>query len=288
MQEKIRICCRWMLVCVLSGLPLSALPASSPSEAPQVVVFDIWNCFEREGITEARAQADVLYFLTSLQGIVNRDAPRLYLLAAQSLFDLESKYRGTPEVKTEPVTDLDRFWLDWLTEKGWIRSESLVQVNTLEDLIARYRGQVKGLVQWDVSVGATLNAALMAAGAEGYLPVSDRLAEGEAPDSVSFLPTLLGHSQPQRIPMVCDNLAGILSIRDGQRKYIEGEFPEGLMQHPFWSTAADKTEAVPALYNLENDPEEKNNLIAEYPEMVKEMQTLLDEYRATGGSRQVD
>jgi hypothetical protein len=177
MREKIKVCGKGLLAGVLLGSSVSArsAPVSRPSP---VVVFDVWNYFESEGISDARYQADILYFLTSLQGIVNRDEPRLYLLAALSLFDLESKYRGTPEEKTVPVTELDVFWLEWLQQKGWVLPESIVRPSTLKEVLSFYQSEIKGLVQWDVSVGATLNAALMAAGAEDYLPVSDRLADG--------------------------------------------------------------------------------------------------------------
>ncbi len=144
----------------------------------KIVVFDVWKYFKSEEISDVRYQADILYFLTSLQGIVNRDEPRLYLLAALSLFDLESKYRGTPEEKTVSVTELDVFWLEWMQQKGWIQPETIIRLNTLEEVLSCYQSEIKGLVQWDVSVGATLNAALMAAGAEDLLPVSDRLADG--------------------------------------------------------------------------------------------------------------
>jgi arylsulfatase A-like enzyme len=110
------------------------------------------------------------------------------------------------------------------------------------------------------------------------------LAENEAPDSISFLPTLLGKSQPARKPMVCNNVAGILALRDGAWKYIEGKFPGSLPPNDGRRNAF-KDEAQPALYNLKDDPAEERNLIAEYPEKVKAMQKKLDDYRVAGRSR---
>ncbi|MCF7849295.1 MAG: hypothetical protein K9M45_10615 [Kiritimatiellales bacterium] len=174
----------WVLLCCCMlaipsvVYPMMATKGGPSAEPDRVVVFDVWNYFDSAGINDVRQQADIFYALTSLQGIVNRERPRLYLLAALSLFDLESKYRGTSVVETVPVTDLDAFWLEWIQQKGWIRSDSIVRLNTLEDVFSCYESEIKGLVLWDVSVGATLNAALMAAGAEDWLPVSDRLADG--------------------------------------------------------------------------------------------------------------
>jgi arylsulfatase A-like enzyme len=110
------------------------------------------------------------------------------------------------------------------------------------------------------------------------------LAEGEAPDSISFLPTLLGKTQPQRKPMICDNVGGILALRDGAWKFIEGKFPDSMPENHGLRNACS-SEAVPALYNLEKDPAEQNNVIADYPEKVKAMQEILDEYRDAGSSR---
>lgn len=110
------------------------------------------------------------------------------------------------------------------------------------------------------------------------------LAEEEAPDSISFLPTLRGETQSPRKPMVSDNVAGILSLRDKEWKYIEGKFPDSLPEKHGMRNAC-KNEAVPALYNLKDDLAEQRNLVAEYPEKVKAMQKILDEYRAIGRSR---
>ena len=144
-----------------------------------VLVFDVWNYFESAGITDSQYRADIIYMLTSLQGIVNREQPRLYLLTALSLFDLESKYNADPDRSTRPVTELDAWWLEWFQEKGWVDPDSIERLNTLEEVVAYFKDDIKGLARWDVSVGATINAAFMAAGAEDFLPVSDALAGGK-------------------------------------------------------------------------------------------------------------
>lgn len=106
----------------------------------------------------------------------------------------------------------------------------------------------------------------------------------ELPDSFSFLPTLLGQAQPPRPPLVNANLFGILALRDGPWKYIEGEFPEAMpANHPWRRGGGDQ--AVRALYNLEEDVAETNNLIDEHPEIADRMQAILDEYRRSGHSR---
>ncbi|RKX38944.1 MAG: hypothetical protein DRP64_14930 [Verrucomicrobia bacterium] len=143
------------------------------------MVFDVWNYFESAGITDTQYRADIVYMLTSLQGIVNREEPRLYLLTALSLFDLEAKYSADPFRSTRPVTELDVWWLEWFEKKGWVNPDSIERLSTLEEVVAYFKDDIKGLARWDVSVGATINAAFMAAGAEDLLPVSDALAGGK-------------------------------------------------------------------------------------------------------------
>ena len=98
----------------------------------------------------------------------------------------------------------------------------------------------------------------------------------QAPDSFSFLPTLLGEHQSERPPMVSTNAAGIQALRHGKWKYIDGTFPEGI---PERMRRHYRPQAEPALYDLESDPSETNNVIAEHPEVVERMQRILEAYR---------
>lgn len=112
------------------------------------------------------------------------------------------------------------------------------------------------------------------------------LAGGEAPDSFSFLPALLGEAQRPRDALIGSNAAGILGMREGPWKYIEGEFPDALPEnHPMrkWPELSVQTES--ALYDLANDPGEQQNLVDQHPEVVQRMRRTLDQYRRQGGSR---
>ena len=55
-----------------------------------------------------------------------------------------------------------------------------------------------------------------------------------------------------------------------------------------WTNVAQaaKGEKLPSiqLYNLKTDPQELNNLQAEYPELVKEMSAKLEKYKSQGYS----
>ena len=144
-------------------------------------------------------------------------------------------------------------------------------------LIVRWDGKVAAATVNDRMVNIVDLYATLVEGVSGGVPTAD-----EAPDSISFLPSLQGEKQPARPAMITTNVAGIQALRDGKWKFIDGKFPdavpEGLRRHV-------KVEAEPALYNLDTDPAETKNLFAEHPEIVERMQVLLDNYREQGSTR---
>src|SRR3712207_634431 len=98
---------------------------------------------------------DSLIFLTTLQGIVNRQRPRLYLSHDQQRLD-------TPGV--------DTFWLEKYREKnqpyGWLAKTEIIYLDDLPAVLDIFAGEVAGLVVWDPAVPATLNVATTIAGVE--------------------------------------------------------------------------------------------------------------------------
>jgi len=148
-------------------------------------------------------------------------------------------------------------------------------------------GRVPLMVRWDGQVKAGDVSDRMVNVVDIFATVAE-LVDGksstlyDAEDSSSFAPTLRGKKQIARKPMVGTNAGGIQYIRDAEWKYIDGQFPETApanLQKNF------RKEAVPALYNLEKDPSEENNVIDEYPEIVRKLQKVLDRYRGGKGSR---
>lgn len=144
----------------------------------EVVVFDVWDYFEKAAIEDTSERADVLYLLTSLQGIVNRDAPRLYLFAALSLFEVETTFAYDEEYRDKAVTELDRLWWKWFREKGYLDGVRVIELSTLQEVIAHFSDEIEGLALWEMKVPATVNVAQMAAGASDLLPVSVDLGGG--------------------------------------------------------------------------------------------------------------
>ncbi len=103
--------------------------------------------------------------------------------------------------------------------------------------------------------------------------VGVKLTENEAKDSFNALPVLLGKSKKGREYMMEE--AFTLALRSGDWKYIH---PVS-MSTPVWlndkkvESGLDKSVQ---LYKLKNDISEINNVAAQYPEKVKEMQALLE------------
>lgn len=98
---------------------------------------------------------DTLHLLAALQGLANRQSPRLYLFYC-----------------AEFGTDTDQFWFDWLRgEDGWLKSSPVRALADVDEAIQTFRGVYHGLVVYDPDVPATSNVASTIAGCEALLPV---------------------------------------------------------------------------------------------------------------------
>jgi arylsulfatase A-like enzyme len=105
-----------------------------------------------------------------------------------------------------------------------------------------------------------------------------------AADSYSFYDELVGkrNESAVRPHMVVNSVNGVMAIRKGPWKFIEGvaakKLNEGQKKHL-------AKELEPQLYNLEKDISETKNLINEYPKIYKELQESLDNIRTKGSER---
>ncbi len=102
-------------------------------------------------------------------------------------------------------------------------------------------------------------------------------------DSETILPTLLGHAQTQRSPVVHHSSRGMFAIRDGDWKLIEGLGSGGFTQ----PVIVEQVEGGPAgqLYNLAEDPSEKTNLYQDRPDVVERLARILNETREADGKQ---
>lgn len=105
--------------------------------------------------------------------------------------------------------------------------------------------------------------------------VDQSLPEGAGPDSIDQLAAFLGIAEkPARTEMVVGDKAPLV-MRVGSWKLIPSKWGDGFTPRP----PKMVLDALPSvqLYNLEDDPGERKNLEAEYPNVVKRLKYQLDE-----------
>lgn len=147
------------LVVLLVGPVTTAAPADPHPAATrrEILTFDVRPLLRanRSDAREARRLWDTLHLLACLQGLVNRETPRLYLLHS-----------------AEFGVQTDVFWLDWFQRPGgWLQDVPRRTLPDLDAVLDAFAGESRGLVVYDESVPATSNLASTAAGVEGLLPV---------------------------------------------------------------------------------------------------------------------
>ncbi|MBO5784901.1 MAG: hypothetical protein J6R05_02385, partial [Bacteroidaceae bacterium] len=96
---------------------------------------------------------DALHCASTLQGIVNRTSPRLYV-----------------RYVTSHGIDIDSHWWNIYRRKGeWLHACDSIPCNRVEDAVAAFRSCVKGAVVYDSNVPSTSNVASSVAGAENLI-----------------------------------------------------------------------------------------------------------------------
>ncbi len=95
--------------------------------------------------------------VSCLQGIINRDAPVLYLKSHTS--------------------EMPDYWLSVFKQEGkWLHGKQESEVKGLDELLKMAGNGVKGVVIWDPKVPATLNVATTIAGVESGIVMSPEFA----------------------------------------------------------------------------------------------------------------
>ena len=141
--------------------------------------------------------------------------------------------------------------------------------------IARWPGKIKAGTTCDEVVCLTDLIATCAAIVGAELP------NDAGQDSFNILPALLGEKldEPIREAIVHHSGSGVFAIRQGEWKLILESKGAGYHDGP------PKAGLPGQLYNLADDPYEKNDLWAKCPEIVKRLTKLLDKYKKQGYSK---
>ncbi|MHC4266432.1 MAG: sulfatase-like hydrolase/transferase, partial [Planctomycetota bacterium] len=110
----------------------------------------------------------------------------------------------------------------------------------------------------------------------------DELPANAGQDSFNILPALLGqdYDKPIREATVHHSGAGVFAIRQGDWKFILGTKGAGYHEGP-------ESSDIGQLYDLAEDPYEKNDLWDEHPEVVERLKKLLEKYQEQGYNKSI-
>ncbi len=102
---------------------------------------------------QVRRAWDHCHAVATLQGIVNRDAPRLYVRYVNAY-----------------GRNVDDYWLTEMSKPGgWLHGRKVKTIAIIADLVSDYRRFIKGAVLYDPRVPATSNLASTVAGADDLI-----------------------------------------------------------------------------------------------------------------------
>ena len=134
---------------------------------------------------EGKESYDEALAVASIQGIINRSSPDLYVL---------SRKNARPQ-----------YWLDLLSKEGrWLEGWKQLPVTNINVLIQLGGDRIKGVVIWDPAVPATVNVATMLAGVL---------------DAVALSPELAGRYLPQwKLPVLKDLRGMFTGAETGSKK----------------------------------------------------------------------
>ena len=158
--------------------------ASGPGERGEICVFDLRPTlsFDAASAESANRAWDETHAAATLQGLANRDAPRLYLRLVEC-----------------GGRDIDMHWLQKYSEPGeWLHGRKTVEINSLEELFERFGKFARGAVVYDGNVPATSAVASAVAGAEGLVAVRF----DPSPGSVYSRIVLAGPKLEERVRLV--------------------------------------------------------------------------------------
>ena len=143
--------------------------------------------------------------------------------------------------------------------------------------IARWPGKIKAGTTSDEVICLTDLIATCAAIVGAELP------NDAGQDSYNILPALLGEKldKPIREAIVHHSGSGVFAIRQGEWKLILESKGAGYHDGP------PKAGSPGQLYNLADDPYEKDDLWAKHPEVVERLTKLLNKYKKQGHSRKI-
>src|SRR6266545_245433 len=141
-----------VFISIAQNLAAAQKPASDEMK-PQPILYTY--TLVHDGTVESYDEA---LAVACLQGIINRDSPRLYVL---------SRRNARPQ-----------YWLELLTQEGrWLHGREQTPLHDLGALVRHAGSALKGAVIWDPAVPASVNVATTVAGVQNAVALSPELAD---------------------------------------------------------------------------------------------------------------
>lgn len=123
----------------------------------EIIMLDLrsFNSINRSDKSAVLNLWDTFHAISSVQGIVNRDTPRLYINYVKN---------GS--------TDVDSYWWDMYRKPGkWLATKQVREMDNVLDVFRYFKPLINGLVVWDPAVPSTSNVASTVAGADNLIAV---------------------------------------------------------------------------------------------------------------------
>lgn len=144
----------FLLICFLL---LSGGLQSEPLKDPSIGFFDLGYTLKADlsNSEDVKKAWDDVHTVSTLQGIVNRKSPRLYICLVQ-----------------HANIDIDRYWWNKYRQKGqWLSGRDTVVYSNIAEVVSAYQSDIKGAVVYDPNVSATSNVASSVAGIEDLIAI---------------------------------------------------------------------------------------------------------------------
>jgi len=141
------------------------------AEPSSLVVYDLRYALKVDASKSGKAvQAwDHCHTIGSLQGIVNRNQPSLYVMFVDSQILLGK--------------NIDEYWLEKYSQEGqWLSGRSIRKIDSVEELVGHFKESIKGAVVYDPKVPSTSNVASTVAVAEDLIAIRYNIAKGSLYD----------------------------------------------------------------------------------------------------------
>jgi len=147
----------FLLTFLMFGAGIHCLRAGFLRAEEPVGLFDLRYTlkYNLDDPGQLNAAWDHVHTVATLQGIVNRESPRVYIFFVEN-----------------GKNCIDEFWWEKYRKPGeWLADRKTVTYENIVDLIAAYQNDIGGVVVYDSNVASTSNVASAVAGIENLIAV---------------------------------------------------------------------------------------------------------------------